>query len=533
MTKSHHSGLVSLHLGIALALSTGTALAERPKPLPHPIGAALTTAIPQSGARTVVAGTWTPLANQPNFLIDGAASPILLTDGSVLVQDAGFPDWWRLTPDATGSYVNGTWTQVASLPATYSPLYHSTAVLPDGRVIIEGGEYLLSLDQTQLVPAWTNQGAIYDPVKNTWTMVAPPAGWANIGDAQGVVLANGAYMQANCCSTEAAILNPQTLTWTATGGTSKADLNDEEGWTLLPNGKVLTVDAYVWSYDPLGMNSEIYDPRTQLWSSAGSTGVQLWDSAAACGGAAYASQEVGPAVLRPNGTVFATGSNGCGAAHTAIYDSRSGQWTAGPDFPNGLGIGDGPAALEPNGRVLMMTSPGVFNFGTSYFEWDGRRLIPVPSPPNAPNESSYFGNMLVLPTGQILLTDFYNDIEIYTPSSQGESQEYAPVINSVASELKRRRTYTITGYRFNGVSQGAAYGDDAQGATNFPLVRITNKRTGHVAYARTHDHSSMGVASSRLVSTHFDVPASMESGPSTLQVVVNGVASAGFSVEID
>jgi hypothetical protein len=36
--------------------------------------------------------------------------------------------------------VNGTWSQVAS-PSGYSPLYHSSAVLPDGRVIIEGGEF--------------------------------------------------------------------------------------------------------------------------------------------------------------------------------------------------------------------------------------------------------------------------------------------------------------------------------------------------------------------------------------------------------
>src|SRR3984957_6590476 len=118
---------------------------------------------------------WTPLTNQPTFLADGASVPILLTDGTVLIQDAGFPDWWRLTPDENGSYVNGTWSQVASLPSTYSPLYHSSAVLPDGRLIIEGGEYLLNLDQTQLIPTWTPQGSIYDPIANTWTPIAPPA----------------------------------------------------------------------------------------------------------------------------------------------------------------------------------------------------------------------------------------------------------------------------------------------------------------------------------------------------------------------
>jgi hypothetical protein len=204
-------------------------------------------------------------------------------DGSVLIQDTGFPDWWKLTPDQNGSYVNGTWTQIASLPATYSPLYHSTAVLPDGRMIIEGGEYLLSLDQTEFVSTWTAQGSIYDPLSNTWTPINPPAGWDSIGDAQSVVLANGTYMQANCCTTEAALLNPATLTWSPTG-TNKFDVNDEEGWTLLPNGQVLAVDAYVFAYVPNGTNSQLYNPATGNWSSAGSTIVQLWDSAANCGG---------------------------------------------------------------------------------------------------------------------------------------------------------------------------------------------------------------------------------------------------------
>ena len=53
------------------------------------------------------------------------------------------------------------------------------------------------------------------------------------------------------------------MTWTATGS-GKFDENDEEGWTLLPGGKVLTVDAYTDIGDPSGTNSEIYDPSYRL-----------------------------------------------------------------------------------------------------------------------------------------------------------------------------------------------------------------------------------------------------------------------------
>jgi hypothetical protein len=88
------------------------------------------------------------------------------------------------------------------------------------------------------------------------------------------------------------------------------------------------------------------------------------------------------------------------------------------------------------------------------------------------------------------------------------------------------------GRNFNGFSQGAAYGDDAQAATNYPLVRLTNRATGHVFYARTHGHSTMAVAYSGTASTEYDVPAGMETGNADLVVVTNGIPSAPLAVRI-
>jgi hypothetical protein len=62
-----------------------------------------------------------------------------------------------------------------------------------------------------------------------------------------------------------------------------------------------------------------------------------------------------------------------------------------------------------------MASPNVFQTPSQFLEWTGKVLDPITSPPNASIDSSYYRNMLVLPTGQILLTDFSNDIEIFTP----------------------------------------------------------------------------------------------------------------------
>jgi hypothetical protein len=52
-------------------------------------------------------------------------------------------------------------------------------------------------------------------------------------------------------------------------------------------------------------------------------------------------------------------------------------------------------------------------------------------------------------------------------------------------------------------------------------------------YTRTHDHSTMAVATgSKTVSTNFDVPSSLETAASTLEVVANGIPSAAVSVTV-
>ena len=178
----------------------------------------------------------------------------------------------------------------------------------------------------------------------------------------------------------------------------------------------------------------------------------------------------------------------------------------------------------------MMASPLVFNTPSTFFEWDGSNLTTAPPAPFADFDSSYFGNMLVLPTGQILLTDFFS-VSVYNPTGTYKPA-WQPVIQKAPTTVSPGGTYGISGHLFNGVSQGAAYGDDSQSATNYPIIRITNNATGHVFYSRTHDHSSMAVAFNGLVSTQFDVPANQETGPSKLEVVANGIPSKPFDVNV-
>ncbi len=77
------------------------------------------------------------------------------------------------------------------------------------------------------------------------------------------------------------------------------------------------------------------------------------------------------------------------------------------------------------------------------------------------------------------------------------------------------------------------YGDDVQNATNYPLIRVTNNSTGVVTYWRTHNHSTMAVATgSTLVFTYFDVPPNTPVGYYNLEVVANGIASAPYLLHV-
>lgn len=465
------------------------------------------------------AQTWTLLNNQPTVTTDTA---LLLTDGTVMMHQYNSTNWWRLTPDNTGSYVNGTWSQLASMPSGYMPLYFASAVFADGNVIVEGGEYN-NLRQDE-----TNLGAYYNSATNTWTAVNPPSGWPEIGDSPGIILPNGVFMIGrNETSSQAALFNEKTMTWTATGN-DKADPYSEEGWVLIPDQAVLTTDGQN------APHAERYDYLNGTWYSAGSTIVRLEDPG---------SEEIGPMILRPDGTVFATGANASAAGHTSIYTQPNvinvnvlGTWTPGPDMPGDNDMADAPAAILPDGNVLCDMSPGIFNTPVSFYEFDGTQFNAVPNPPNVGQNTSYVGRMLVLPTGQVLFLSsdgVTKDVAIYTAAGT-YNPAWAPAITSVPSTVTHGMTYTVKGTQFNGLSNGAAYGDDAQMNSNYPLVRITNNSTGHVFYAKTHNHSTMRVSTGTLpVSTKFDVPASIETGASTLEVVANGIPSVPVNITVN
>ncbi len=473
--------------------------------------------------------TWRPITKKAPF---SAVAPVLLTDGRVMVQELDSERWWQLVPDEMGSYENGSWSFLSAMPAGYTPLYTATGVLGDGRVIVEGGEYLAG--QT----VWTTRGAIYDPVANAWTNVQPPVGWTSIGDASGIVLPNGVFMLSNCCTDELALFDAQNLMWTPVG-MGKRDINDEESWVQLWDDTLLTVDTN--NLTDLTA-AEIFTPSTGMWTSAGDTPVQISDTTADNKG----THEIGPEILMPTGDVLALGGNG----HNVVYHTATQTWSTAPDLPTNaigqLAVADGPGAIMPDGHVIFGASPGFGGQGTTFFEWDGTSFTQAPATPNAANDSSYNNFMLVLPTGEIMLTDFSGDVELYTPTAT-ITQESVPVITAAptpigvsaqpldatpVATLVAGQTYKLEADRINGISQGAYYGDDLQAYTNYPVVRITNGATGHVRYCKTHDHQHRKIGPASHGSTQFDIPLDIDRGPGTIETVANGIASPPVEINV-
>lgn len=203
-----------------------------------------------------MAGTWNSF-NAPSGV--RADTMILLTDGTVLVHDANRPtlsntyggaNWYRLTPDSSGDYRNGTWS--AALPMGGQRKYFSSGVLKDGRLFVAGGEYSDTLGDTDTSTDNDVRAEIFDPVSNQWSTLNKPSPTFDfiVGDAISIVLADGRVMFGALSSSRTAIWDPTNGSWVESGtrfGTvanTKAGKTNEESWCLLPDGTVVTVQIF-------------------------------------------------------------------------------------------------------------------------------------------------------------------------------------------------------------------------------------------------------------------------------------------------
>ncbi len=471
-------------------------------------------------------GTWTKVTTSAPHNNQGCM--LLLTDGTVICHNSNGgtygTGWDKLTPDATGSYVNGTWTSIASMHN--DRLFFPTQVMPNGEVFAAGGEY---------GPGGT-AGEYYNPVANTWTLTGAVVSTQNIYDGNSQILPDGRILvgvqDGLHPSFDNLYYSNVTNAWTTAPISVTPYNHDEAEWLKLPDSSILFVGI-------ASTASCRYRPQTSTWITDGTVPTNLYD---------VYGEEAGAAFMLPNGKAVFFGARGTNATYTPTGNTTNGAWATTGSFPTvrGTQVGqpDAAGAMMVNGHILLSCSPigtsanNEFNAPIYFAEYDYttgvctqvKSAIPGTGVggDSIPGESCYQCSMLDLPNGTVMmavnqagntLSKYY---WIYTPGSAAIAAG-KPTINSILAD--GCPNYKITGKLFNGISEGAAYGDDWQESTNYPLVRLSNGTD--VYYAKTTNWNRIGaVQTDSLEDTAvFTTPAALPSGTYSLVVVVNGFAS--------
>ena len=474
-------------------------------------------------------GSWQPMVNQPP---NGFGTMLLLSDGTVLaharIPAPTFPfsvaskQWFRIHPTPAGHYVGALVLPAADMHDSRDAF--TSAVLRDGRVLVAGGEYGTGGATSE----------IYDPVNDAWTVVPVPAGLITqtvvhdpaegenrygFSDAGCKILPDGRVMVAPVfplTGNGTIIFDPTSNSWSA-GPTSLANQN-EASWVKLSDDSILTVDKN-------STTSERFVPALNQWVLDTNLPVMLYDQ----------HVELGPAFLLPDGRAFFLGGTGKTALYTPspLGGSNPGSWQAGPAIPNGLVSADAPAVMLPSGNVLCAVSVGWTNGPTTFVDFlpgNTGSFIVDTSPPFSPSltvDDPQGDVFLPLPDGTILFSHVVGNalgggVFIYTPDNPPLAAG-KPKITRI--EPRTDGSYHLIGTGFNGISEGAGYGDDAQMDSAYPLVRLTDP-LGLVYYARTYNWSSTSVMTgNKLVSVDFVLPSPLPPNSYALQVVANGNAS--------
>lgn len=344
---------------------------------------------------------WGSLEIERPYLIDSTGHR---SDADVYWQvvraESGRATTLRLTVDTRGlTYpvvVDPSFTTVGAMAGGRS--YHSSTLLPNGKVLVAGGER----NATSL-----NTAELYDPTIGTWTAT----GRMNFGRSRhtatllksGKVLVAGGLGSGGDLAT-AELYDPVSGTWTQTG--TMTTWRSHHTATLLSNGKVLVAAGSNAAREL--PSAELYDPETGSWTATGSLSKRMAHTA----------------VLLASGKVLVSGGRtGTTYLDTAyLYDPAEGTWTY---ISNRMKVGrlGHSATVLPNGNVLVagganpspVSSAELFYVGTSTWA----------STYNSMTSARYGHTATLLPSGKVLVTGgdggsgvgFLTTAELYDPSS--------------------------------------------------------------------------------------------------------------------
>lgn len=333
-----------------------------------------------AGAILVVStDTWSAAPQMPTERVAGHTATVL-ADGRLLVL-GGVKSTGGTAAAGVFDPATSTWTSVAPMGTLRSS--HAATLLADGRVLVTGGSTVSS----GAAQGYVNNASaeIYDPVANTWT-ATPPMSVARAHHTatllpDGKVLVVGGENASYLVEGSAEVYDPAANTWSAPRAQPVSPRSQHTA-TLLPSGLVLVAGGFdiVNGLLTPSAGAELYDPVRHTGTSTDIHGVTTTvvtgqDFVAT---AAMASTHYGHSATRlADGRVVVVGGN---TTQTEIYDPTAATWTTqGSTAATHTAHG---AALLADGRILVVggtqsAQPGAELFDPATGQWTATSQMQV------------------------------------------------------------------------------------------------------------------------------------------------------------
>jgi hypothetical protein len=291
----------------------------------------------------------------------------LLPSGKVLVAGGlvmPYPGPSLASAELYDPSTNG-WSMAA--PMIESRTRHTATLLPDGRVLLVGGQRF-DFHDGGLFPGRPTDAEIYDPKANRWSSTAP-MGASRLAQTatqlpDGRVLVTGGQDEDSVTLKSTEIYDAPQDRWISAAPMAVARSGHVA--TLMADGDVLVAGGLGEEPSRLTISlgsAEIYDPRTNLWVSA----------------ASMAEFRVAvTATLLRNGMVLVVGATGQSRAE--VYDLAHDRWSlTGPSMDRYQHT----ATRLPGGKVLIVGGYGIESLA-SVLVYDPEGVAPLPAqPPDA------------------------------------------------------------------------------------------------------------------------------------------------------
>ena len=401
-----------------------------------PTPQALATVAPTAVATTAPSGTATAVPATPTRAVGTATgTPMVMPTGTVALPGGG-------------AEASSGWANAGSLMQARAG--HTATILPDGRVLVVGGE------RSQSNANSLGSAEIYDPRTNSWSP-GPAMNLGRMGHTATVLptgqilVVGGDTVQPGMLASatnSVELFDPATNLWRAGAAASLG--REHHTATVLPDGRVLIVGGE--TTDPgsgqqrVLASAELYDPRTNSWSPVNDLG----------------RPRVGhTATVLPDGRVVVSGGETLAAdgqrdvtPAVEIFDPSSGSWTETGSLTTGRAghtanllidgrilIAGGQTAATRGGRLQFVTASAAMIpsasaeiFDPQAGSWQPVALLGTPRTGHSAT---------LLPSGQLLV------VGGYAPNGTtplGTAERYDPVTNvwSAANIPIARAEHTAT-----------------------------------------------------------------------------------------